>query len=365
MRVLTVGGGSGGHVTPLKYVASALKKNDSNIEIVYVGPKNDRFNDLILSDKNFNLVKTIYTGKFRRYGRSFFAELTDVSTQLKNLLDLFKLSIGYVQSLFLLIKIKPDVIFSKGSATSVPISYAARLLEVKLITHDSDHISGLAHKIAGSHATINLVGQKNGNYPYPKQRIKYVGVPINPIFKDKPSSEDIKKTRNKYDLKERFVLFLGGSLGAEKINNSALEYAKTHDTQVVIISGKDNLNEKGLVNIKFISDANEYRNLVYLAELVVSRAGATTITELSASSKPCIFIPGSQLVDQQMNAKELASEGAAIIVDEASLASLSKEIDSLLTDSSKKMQMKKKLEKFTKHNAAIQCAEVILDVTDE
>ena len=365
MRVVMVGGGSGGHVTPIKYIAEELKNIDQSNEIIYIGPKNDKFNKLIESSSSIDKSKYILTGKFRRYNRSLLQELFDIPTQAKNIIDLFKITLGFFESLIVLVRLKPDVIFSKGSSTSVPVAYASKILRIKFITHDSDHIPGLAHKLAGNHAQLNLVGQKDGVYPYKDEKIKYVGVPISPLFLKKPSKSETELTIKTFDLPDDFILFIGGSLGANKINNAAIDFVKKNKKNLVLISGRNNIKIDGIVNIDFISDVKHFRNIIYLANIVVTRAGATAISELAAAKKACIFIPGEQLADQIVNSEELTKAEAGIVVREYEIEKLDSELSNLINDIKMQKKLEKNIANFTPLNGAEKCAQLIYELGNE
>src|SRR5688500_12846286 len=125
MTILVTGGGSGGHVTPLTAVAAELKQLQPDIRIVFVGQRGDRFGDLVAENEHVDASHRILAGKFRRYHGEGLKQLLDVRTMLFNLRDLFYFFLGTLQSLVLIRRVRPDVVFVKGGFVGVPVGLAA------------------------------------------------------------------------------------------------------------------------------------------------------------------------------------------------------------------------------------------------
>ncbi|MDQ3123317.1 MAG: glycosyltransferase, partial [bacterium] len=184
MRILLIGGGSGGHITPLLAVAHELKLLHPGIELVGVCEKNAAFVHLYHEDQAIDRVLQVSAGKYRRYsGLSLKEKLTDIKTPVLNVRDAGRTLIGYRQARRLLKELKPDAMLIKGGFVAVPIGLAASRLGIPFITHDSDSIPGLANRIVSKWASLHATGMPAELYAYAKDKIVYTGVPVSQNFK--------------------------------------------------------------------------------------------------------------------------------------------------------------------------------------
>lgn len=379
MKVVFTGGGSAGHVVPLRYIASQLSKQDSSIEIHYVGQRGDSYSSL-LDDAKTN-THYIFAGKWRRYPRSWWKTLIDVPTWIKNLRDMALVGVGFIQSLILLKKLRPNAVFAKGGFVSLPVGMAAALLKIPIVTHDSDSIPGLTNRVLGRWSRYSLVAS-SADHSYDSTKVKVVGVPVNPALFTTISKAQKASTKNNLGLSQTkpLVLVIGGSLGSEKINTAMLSISKdlvSRGFQVVHISGKSKekavkttIEQNGLSNeyrvIEFIKDPTKLRLYQIAADVVVARAGATSTAELAALAKPAVIIPGSQLVDQLNNSEHLAKLKAAIVLSDEIITQhperLLDSISAALTDEKAKEQLSKSIAKLGNPKSAQQIAEIIIEV---
>ncbi|NTU69737.1 UDP-N-acetylglucosamine--N-acetylmuramyl-(pentapeptide) pyrophosphoryl-undecaprenol N-acetylglucosamine transferase, partial [bacterium] len=168
MKVLIAAGGTAGHVMPALRVAEELRQRDASNKIIFVTTRKKQDIDLVRS-KNFG-VKSILAGKFRRY------------FSLLNFVDPFFVFIGFVQSLIIIIKFRPNIIFSKGGYLSLPVVVAGRILFRKIVVHESDLEMGVANRIAAFFANKVLVSFPKENYSKIKtEKLVYTGNPIRKI----------------------------------------------------------------------------------------------------------------------------------------------------------------------------------------
>lgn len=328
--ILFSGSGSRGHTVPLIPVIEELQKSD-NYEIHFVGAKNDPSGDVLCGIIPKDNIHFISTGKFRRYAnQSIIEKLTDVRTFAFNVRDAFRLIKGLAGARGLVGRIKPDIVFTKGGSVCVPVAKAAQKADIPLITHDSDTTPSLASKIAGSHAVQHLVGSPFGSYPYDKSKTIVTGVPISRHFESRPPESVYKQ--HSLSKKKQIILVTGGSLGALKINRAMSDLvinfsSQVEDYQFIIVAGRNGFKEtkKKLTDRENVIVYEnlapiEMAQLMLISDLVISRAGATTIYELAASKKPTIIIPAPQLQDQMSNANMLSSSEAAEILHEKDLS---------------------------------------------
>jgi len=341
MKVALTGSGSGGHVIPILSIIQKLKELYPDVEIIFIGQKGDSLTDLIKSNENISKSYFIYAGKFRRYSNEGIKQLLDLPTILKNLRDIIFIFIGFLQSLFILRKNKPDKLFTRGGYIAVPIALAAKINNIEFLTHDSDVVPSLANKIIAPWAKYNLVALENGYYPYSKDKIRVVGVPVASDFQY--ITEDLKqKYRHQLKIKssDQMLFVIGGGLGATNINKLIYQLApsllKENDKLIIyhVVGQKKYLamsqkyTKTGYLNPQESSRLYYFDFLenVYLysgsADLIISRAGATNIAEFATQAKPCIIIPSRSLPNnhQIKNAQYLVENQAAIVLNEEELA---------------------------------------------
>ncbi|HSX43905.1 MAG TPA: UDP-N-acetylglucosamine--N-acetylmuramyl-(pentapeptide) pyrophosphoryl-undecaprenol N-acetylglucosamine transferase [Candidatus Saccharimonadales bacterium] len=378
MKILVCGGGTGGHVTPILAVAHELKKLSPDAQIIYVGERNGKFGDLVAQDVAIDEVHTIFAGKLRRYhGESWFSRLLDVKTLLKNIRDGFLVLIGIIQSMWLLSKVKPDVIFLKGGFVVVPIGFAAALRKIPFVTHDSDAMPGLANRLVGRWARWHATGMPVEFYNYPKETTRYVGVLVSEAFK--PVDDTLQREyRAKITIpaEAKMLLITGGSLGAQRLNEAVAKLvpqllSKYSDLYIMHQVGKGNLGtykqdipRDRLKVFEFISDMYLYMGA---ADAVVTRAGANNLAELGMQGKACIVVPNPQLSGghQLENAKYLLQHHAVLVVDETSINNsdnkLGEATELLLNNPEARTRLGTALAALSKPQAARELAQLILE----
>ncbi|HEX5456079.1 MAG TPA: glycosyltransferase [Candidatus Saccharimonadales bacterium] len=383
MKVLLVGGGSGGHITPLLAVASQLKRHHPLCNIRIITERMGLFGHILEDADTHFIDKTYYinAGKYRRYnGQSILSRIVDVKTLFFNLRDIVKLLIGTVESFWLLIRIRPNVIFIKGGYVGVPVGLAARFLRIPYVTHDSDALPGLTNRIIADKARANAVGMPSGYYPYPLEKTKYVGIPITKDFTE-ISEETRNKKRKELDLKasDFLVLITGGSNGALRLDNivhdSIKELLESNPRLYIVHQvGKDNeeiysdypthLHSKIRV-AAFLRPLSEY---ISAADAVIARAGATTITEIGAQKKPLILVPNPYLSGghQLKNARVYKDKNAALVVNENKALkdpqALAEAIKEIISSSELSDELGENLHKVTRRDAAKKISELLIDI---
>ncbi len=378
------GGGTAGHITPVLFVAKAIKTRSPDIKLVYVLEKGSRFTSLVEDAAIFDEVHYIYAGKWRRYNdTSTMSKILDIKTNFLNFIDIGKTLAGFFQSLLLFMQVKPSVVFAKGGFVVVPVGYAARVFGTKLVTHDSDASPGLANKIISKWAVYRTVASKSTALAYNNQKTRVVGIPINSAYQevDVSKKKHIKTSLGVPDDK-RLIVIIGGSQGARKLNESMqLAMQAVIDREVPAyfcwVVGKNNQTECS----KWLESQNsKLRNAVHIlgfannmpdwfaaSDVVVSRGGATTLAEIVAARAVAIIIPASFLPGdhQSDNALELSSAGAAICIqDMAESGSIAEQITEellrLLNDDEYFTSMKEALRKIDVPNASEELAEILV-----
>lgn len=383
--VVLTGGGSGGHITPIIAVAHELKRLDPNIRTVYIGKRGDKLGTMAREHDAIDQTYLIFAGKFRRYHTEGWRQLLDVKTVFLNLRDLSYLGIGFIQSLFLLARLKPWVIFIKGGFVGVPVGMAAALQKRPFVTHDSDSIPGLANRIVGRWARAHATGMPANFYPYPPEKTVYTGVPVQAGFQPVTSKE---RASFRHDLElpiDGRVLFVtGGGLGAVRLNNYIADlaprllttyqdltilHAAGHTGYGDLLAGYAQLDTslRSRIIVKdFITNLHTYSGA---ADVVVMRAGASAFAEMAVQGKPCILVPNAYLTGghQSKNADAYAREDAASVVTEVEIEQqgttmLYQAITVLFDDTAERNKLALNIAKFAVPDAAERLAKLLIQI---
>jgi UDP-N-acetylglucosamine--N-acetylmuramyl-(pentapeptide) pyrophosphoryl-undecaprenol N-acetylglucosamine transferase len=381
MKVLLTGGGTGGHITPILAVAHELKQQQPDCVTVYVGERHGNFSQLTADSKVIDNQYTVFAGKFRRYhGEHWLRRVIDVKTNLKNLRDTLYVVFGFFQSLQLLGKVKPDVVFLKGGYVGVPIGLAAATRHIPIVTHDSDALPGLANRLISRWARVHATALPADYYTYPSQKVQAVGVLVEPNYQPVDAQQQRAfKEQLTLPVDAPLLLITGGSSGAERINKAIVSLVgellqKQPRLQIVHQVGKgkaevyEGYHHERLQTLEFLSPMYVYMGA---ADLIVTRASANTIAELGVQGKACIVVPNPDLTGghQTKNAERLEGQGSAIVVKEDQLYDLQHglfaRIEMLLSDENKRKELGSKLQQFTIPDAAHKLAVLLLGQADK
>ena len=368
MRIVLVGGGTGGHFYPLMAVAEALRERDQGegreTELFYMGP--DSYSADSLSALNIKFVHCP-AGKQRNY----FSVL--------NYFDKFKTLFGILVAFVKLLKLYPDAVFSKGGYTSVPVTLAASLLRIPVVIHESDAVPGRANKLAARFARIIGTAHAEVAEFFPKEKVINVGMPIRKAFM-KPVSDP--HTLLGIGTERPVILVTGGSSGAERLNDFVLAaLPKLLSTYTIVHQvGDRNVEKVSSAATSLFTDQSTLANYYLFghlpqekfaaafqaADIIVTRAGSTTLFEIALSQKPSILVPIPEEVsrDQRSNAYAYARATGAIVLEEHNLSDdiLVAEINRILGDSQAYQAMVEGTKALTSDQAAYKLADVLLEI---
>lgn len=307
-KIIFTGGGSAGHITlNLALIPWFLERN---WEVVYIGSKNGMEQDLV---KKFPQVryKSVLTGKLRRY------------FSVQNFLDMVKIPLGCIEATSIIYKEKPDIIFSKGGFVSFPVVVGGFLNRKKIFMHESDVTPGLANKMSLPFVnTFFTTFPETATSVKQKSKVTCVG----PVLSDRLFNGSAEEGAKFAKLKtgKKTIMVIGGSLGAKSLNNAIAENLNEllETYQIIHIAGKSGYNPdlkgEGYAQFEYID--SELKDLLALADVVISRAGSNSIFELASLCKPMILVPlpnTSSRGEQTLNAKSFVNKGyAEIIKDE-------------------------------------------------
>ena len=304
---LFTGGGTAGHVIPAKpLITKLLERGD---RVTYIGSKSGLEENLV---KDLDIdFKSITTGKLRRY------------FSIKNLFDFFRVPVGIVQSMFILLRLRPVAVFSKGGYVAFPVVFAAWLVRIPIVAHESDLTPGLATRLCSPFVEtqcVNFEGTRTS-----AKRLVVSGTPV----RDALLHGDAERARVWLGFQERksVLVVVGGSLGAESINEVVREaiLPLSRFYNIVHVCGPDNVDEdfaspQEYRQFEFIDE--QWGDVLALADVVVSRSGANSLYELLTLNKPNILIPlplASSRGDQIENAEFAELNGWSLVIPQEKL----------------------------------------------
>ncbi len=374
MKILFTGGGSGGHFYPIIAIVEALHERVKERKIIspqlyYMAPS--QYNARALFDNEIEFV-SVSAGKIRRY------------FSLLNITDAFKTAFGCLSALSSLFRIYPDVVFGKGGYASFPTLFAAKILRIPVIIHESDSKPGRVNVWAAKFARKIAISYPDAAIYFPKKDglVAMTGCPIRAEVAQPLSNgahEFLKLEKN-----TPVVLILGGSQGSQNINDVIIEGLPEllNKYQIIHQTGRDNLEEiKSTLGVilKDHSYSYRYHPFDYLnelalrmsagvADIIVSRAGST-IFEIAAWGVPSIIVPLPTSVshDQTENAFAYAKTGAASVVEENNLSAhiIIEEINRIYNSPAIKETMQKQAKAFARLDSASIIADAVLDMALE
>jgi len=299
-KIVIVGGGSGGHFFVSDTILSGILEKLKNSKILFVCKKKSQEKKIFEKKYGDKIkIKEICAGKLRRY------------FSLQNFLDFFRFFFGIFQSFFILKKFKANLIFSCGGFVSLPVVIAGYFLRIPVVVHENDSISGLANRISSLFAS-----KITSSFDMSKKKIIFTGHPIR--------KEIINANKKKglefldFDEKKAILFIWGGSQGAMSINNlfDKISNKIGDKIQIVIIGTKKKIRTKNRVSFEFLE--NNVGDVLACADLIISRAGASSIFESAYLKKTQILIPlpNSANNHQANNAITFLNKKSCIILND-------------------------------------------------
>ena len=303
----------------------------------------------------------------------------------KNILGFFCFLFGVIQSFLRLIPrdSRPDVVFLKGGFVGLPVGIAARIFRIPYVVHESDVVPGLANRMLMRKARVVAMGM-----PFNKEKGKknweWVGIPVSSDFRmvNEKRVKSLKKTLG-FDENKPLVMVTGGSQGAENINEAmrkilpemlkftsvGLVAGRKHYENMVDLKKYETWDKAKLTsNFRLWEFSSVMNELLGAADVVVSRAGATTISELAILKKAVILVPFERLPGghQAKNAERLVEVGAVVSVNDSEMNNdpnaLLKEVKRLVKNSKTREKLAKNLHKEAKNDASRRLAEILIEV---
>ena len=370
MKIVFTGGGTGGHFYPI--IAVAQKVNQIIDKEKILGAKlyyiSDSPYDKELLLENGLLYEEVKAGKMRTY------------FSLKNFLDIFKMFFGTINALYKMFSIYPDVVFGKGGYASFPAILAARILRIPILIHESDSVPGRVNKWAGQFAKRVAVSYKETADYFPKKTVAWTGLPMRTEIEHTTSRNEALQYF-KLESNLPVILILGGSQGAELINNTVLDALPRliKNFQIIHQTGVNNFKSVvGRAQVILAPNTERGRYLPFdflnplalkmaagVATVVISRAGST-IFEIASWGVPSIIIPitTSNGDHQRKNAFSYAHTGACNVIEEANMTAniLSSEIERIVDNKAVLERMAQNAKAFNKPDASYKIARELIDM---
>ncbi len=346
MKLLFSGGGTLGPVTPLIAIIDEIKKSHSKDEIFWVSTKNGKENEFL---RKLDIkIYSIASAKLRRY------------LSVQNIFDVFRFIKSLFESYKIIKKIKPDIIISAGGYVSVAPVIVGRLLKIKIFIHQQDIQIGLANKIMSFFADTITVSFEEQLRKFKNKNVFFTG---NPCRFTKNEIEKLNKESLllKHNLKKDkpIVLILGGSSGAESLNNAIYNSIDklAKKCQIIHVTGTNKGSEiesDDYMQIEFLKE--EAIEFFYLSDIIISRAGLGTLTELSSMEKCSIIVP--LLGHQEKNAEYFYKKNA---VEIANSENFIEKLFELLNNRDKQIELGKNIKKMMPNNSSQKIIEKIYE----
>lgn len=323
MKYIVSAGGTGGHIYPALSIINKIKEKDKNAEILYIGTT-DRMEKDIVPNMGIDYVGLKMNG-LSKNPKKLFNFVKNTLINLKKCKKLMK-------------KERPDIVIGVGGYITVPVIMAAQSLGIKVLLHEQNSIPGKANRMLANSADVVCISMESSKEYFKSDNVVLTGNPrgeeILKFKKGKKSDYGLTSTK-------KLVLITMGSLGASTINEkivSLLDKFKDKQYEVLLVTGKNNYDEiaktKLPKNVKIVPYIEKMGEVLKFTDLIITRAGATIISEITALGLPSILIPSPYVANnhQVINAKDLENAGAATLIEESSFDGdkLIKEIDNIL-----------------------------------
>ena len=357
MKVIISAGGTGGHIYPALAIINKIKEQEPKSEFLYIGTDNRMEKDLIPS---FGIpYESLHVTGFKR------------SLSLDNFKTLSNFLKARKKCLKIIKEFNPDVVIGCGGYVTAPVVWASHKLGKKTFVHEQNSVVGLANKYLSKYVDKVGVSFKNTIKDFPEGKAVLTGNPCSEkaIEIKTANKEDYKLSKNK-----KLVTIVMGSLGSKTINDTILnnlDKFKSKDYEVLFVTGNNYYdNTKGVKtpkNVKIVPFIKELPTIMKVTDLMISRAGASTMSEIMALGIPTIFIPSPYVTNnhQYKNAKVLVDSNASLLIEEKDLTidKLIDTIDSVFNDEKEYQKIKKNLLKLGIKDSSKRIYKILKDLT--
>ena len=354
-RFIISGGGTGGHIYPAVAIANELKSRFPEAEFLFVGAK-DKMEMQKVPQAGY-AIKGLWISGIQR-------KLT-----LDNAVFPFKLLSSMWNSFRIIKSFKPDVVIGTGGFASGAVLKVASMLSIPTVIQEQNSYPGITNKLLAKKANKICVAYENLERFFPKDKMILTGNPVRQdLINEASKSEAIAYF--KLDANKKTLLVLGGSLGARRINQlieKELDFLLSQNIQIIWQCGKLYLNDYSKYdekeNVQLVAFIDRMDLVYAAADVVISRSGASSVSELCIVGKPTIFIPSSNVAEdhQTKNAKAISDKNGAILIKESELeAQFENVFSDLISNQSKQSELSQNIKKLAKPNATKDIVEEIV-----
>lgn len=356
MRVIITAGGTGGHIYPALSIVQKIKEEDNNSEILYIGTTYRMEKDIV-PKKGINYIGLNVKGFDRK-------------NIFKNFVVLYLFIKAIIKSKKIIKEFKPDIVIGVGGYITAPVIYAAHKLGIKTLIHEQNSEYGMTNKFLSNFA--NVVATSFDGMNLKDKRVVYTGNPVG----DSAINLDFEKEELGLDKNKKLVVIVMGSLGSDVASNKMLEILPSFnnkDYEVLFITGNEYYSKfKDLKlnnNVFIIPYLDNMRKIFKDVDVLVTRGGASTMSEIIAYNVPSIIVPSPYVTHnhQYKNAMALVNNDAALLLEEKDLNSnnLINKIDLILNDNIKYKKIKDNLSKMYVPNSVSKIYDLIKELVSE
>ena len=352
-KIIISGGGTGGHLFPALAIAEEFKSRHSTANILFVGALG-KIEMSKVPKAGYKIVGLWIDGLQR-------------SLSLRNTMFPFKLFFSLLKSISILLKFKPDVVIGTGGYASGPILFMASLFKIPTLIQEQNSYPGITNKLLSKTVKIIAVAYEGLERFFPKNKLNITGNPIRKSI----AVDQLDRSKSK-DFFEQIsdlptLVVLGGSLGARRINQliaDQLDTLQNKGLQLIWQCGAlyyDQYKKHQSERVKIIAFVSEMDQLYAAADIIISRSGAVTLSELCCIARPVLLIPSPNVTEnhQYHNAMALASAGAAVVIEEKKLENHFEAVIEELLDPKRQEQISINLKKLAHPNANAEIVDLI------
>ena len=354
-KFILSGGGTGGHIYPAIAIANELKIRFPDAEFLFVGAK-DKMEMQKVPQAGY-AIKGLWIAGLQR------------QINFKNAMFPFKLLDSLIKSKRIIKDFKPDVVIGTGGFASGPLLQIANSTGVPTVVQEQNSYPGITNKLLSKKAGVICVAYENLERFFPKEKIVLTGNPVRQDLIDIASKREEAMAFFKLDATKKTLLVLGGSLGSRRINRlieKELEHIKKNNVQVIWQCGKlyfDEYTKYNGANVQVVAFIEKMDFVYAAADLIISRAGASSVSELCIVGKPVIFIPSPNVAEdhQTKNANAVVEKKGALLLKEANLDSeFGSVFESLLNDEKQQQELSQNIRKLALPQATTKIVDEII-----
>ena len=347
MKIIVSAGGSGGHIYPALAIIKKFQEKEKDLEVLYIGTHNRMEKDIVPNEGiNYEAIEIYGFNKSKIF---------------RNIKNIYLISKAKKRCKEIMKEFKPDVVIGVGGYVTYPVISAAHDLNIKTVIHEQNSIPGKSNITLSRLVDLIFVSFKNSANMFPKNaKIIYSG---NPCGDRALTIKKYDKTKLGFSKNKKLIIIVGGSLGSSTMNEkfkTFLKLVEDEDYEILYITGNDLYDDfkedKYPKNVKIVPFFENLSSIIKESDLIISRAGATTISEILALKKPSILIPSPYVANnhQYYNAIDLESMGVSTVIEEKNLnpERLQITINEILNDSKKHDEIIKNLNNLKQTSAS-------------